>query len=243
MEIGYGTSAKENTIASYTWKETEGRIRSMVENGTYMGAGEAGLVEETERARIANNVYFFFRDGIGKIPEGLGINSADFPESHAHLVTMLCDRESTGVIINCMDNAINSLENGSAFLRCRLVYTPEELWEELASLHTEKIKFLLQDNVNIRHEDFITQDEIDFQLTSGSGVSQGKYRIYGYFMENHSTEENVAFLKNEYGTGGRTPHKCELKQEVLVKLLYGTRYSGFFGTVFFLTNNVNTFYL
>ena len=39
------------------------------------------------------------------------------------------------------------------------------------------------------------------------------------------------------------PHKCELKQAILVKLLYGTRYSGFFGIAFFLTNNVNTFYL
>ena len=43
--------------------------------------------------------------------------------------------------------------------------------------------------------------------------------------------------------GGGLSHKCELKQAILVKLLYGTRYSGFFGTVFFLTNNVNTFYL
>jgi len=205
MEIGYGTSAKENVIASYTWEETEGRIRSMVESGTYMGAGEAGLVEETERARIANNVYFFFRDGIGEIPEGLGINSASFPDSHAHLITMLCDKKSTEVIINCMDNAINSLENGSAKMRCHFVYTPEELREELASLHTEKIKYPLQGNVNIRHEDFITQDEIDMQLSSGSGFSQGKYRIYGYFIENHSTEENIGFLKNEYGTGGRIP--------------------------------------
>ena len=205
MEIGYGTSAKENTIASYTWEEAERRIRSMVENGTYMGAGEAGLVEETERARIAGNVYFFFRDGIGKIPEELGINSSDFPNSHAHLITMLCYEESTGSIIKCMDNAIKSLEDGSKSLRCHFVYTPEELREEIAGLHKEKIKFPLQDNVNIRHEDFITQDEIDFQLTSGSGVSQGKYCIYGYFMENHFTEENIAFLKNEYGTGGRTP--------------------------------------
>ena len=38
-------------------------------------------------------------------------------------------------------------------------------------------------------------------------------------------------------------HKCELKQAILVKLLYGTHHSDFFGTVFFLTENVNIFYL
>ena len=47
----------------------------------------------------------------------------------------------------------------------------------------------------------------------------------------------------QYYVEGNHPHKCELKQAILVKLLYGTRYSGFFGIAFFLTNNVNTFYL
>jgi len=205
MALGYGTSAKENTIASYTWEETEKHIRNMVENGTYMGADEAGLVEETERARIANNIYFFFRDGIGEIPEGLGINSASFPDSHAHLAAILYDRESTKTVINCMDNAINSLEDGSKSLRCRFVYTPAELREEIASLHTEKIKFPLQDNVNIRQEDFITQDEIDLQIGMGDSSCYGNFRIYRYFMENHSREENTAFLRNMYGTGGKTP--------------------------------------
>ena len=43
--------------------------------------------------------------------------------------------------------------------------------------------------------------------------------------------------------GGVLHHKCELKQAILVKLLYGNHHSDFFGTVFFLTDNVNIFYL
>lgn len=54
-------------------------------------------------------------------------------------------------------------------------------------------------------------------------------------------DATLGYQKNQ--KGGGIHHKCELKQAILVKLLYGTRYSGFFGTVFFLTNNVNTFYL
>ncbi|MEZ3425040.1 MAG: response regulator [Lachnospiraceae bacterium] len=42
---------------------------------------------------------------------------------------------------------------------------------------------------------------------------------------------------------GDTVHRCELKQTILVKLLYGTHHSGFFGTVFSLPGNVNNFYL
>ena len=53
----------------------------------------------------------------------------------------------------------------------------------------------------------------------------------------------IAAEKHPVPAGCNMSHKCELKQAILVKLLYGTRYSGFFGTVFFLINNVNTFYL
>ena len=42
---------------------------------------------------------------------------------------------------------------------------------------------------------------------------------------------------------GECVHRRELKQAILVKLLYGTHYFGLFDTVFFLTNNVNIFYL
>ena len=41
-------------------------------------------------------------------------------------------------------------------------------------------------------------------LASGSGFENGKTRIAAYYAENHSAKERVAFLKQEYGTGGRS---------------------------------------
>ena len=49
---------------------------------------------------------------------------------------------------------------------------------------------------------FITQDEIDQLLCRGSGVSQGKQRIYSYFSEDHTQADRIRFLKDEYGIGG-----------------------------------------
>ena len=66
----------------------------------------------------------------------------------------------------------------------------------------EKKEFPTPDMVEVRNEDFITQDEIDYRLTGGSGFEHGKFRIYEYFMEGHDKKDNIAFLKNEYGTGG-----------------------------------------
>ena len=41
-------------------------------------------------------------------------------------------------------------------------------------------------------------------LASGSGFEHGKERIAAYYAENHSAKERTAFLKQEYGTGGRS---------------------------------------
>ena len=50
----------------------------------------------------------------------------------------------------------------------------------------------------------LPQAAIDYILGVGSGFSEGKMRIYRHFSESLSKEENIKFLKNEYGTGGHT---------------------------------------
>lgn len=45
----------------------------------------------------------------------------------------------------------------------------------------------------------ISQEDIDAILTRGSGIHQGKFRIYEQFLKQDSSENNIAFLKNEYG--------------------------------------------
>lgn len=50
-----------------------------------------------------------------------------------------------------------------------------------------------------------SQEIIDAVLTRGSGVSEGKLRIYEQFQKSLSKKENADFLKNEYGWGGSYP--------------------------------------
>ena len=50
-----------------------------------------------------------------------------------------------------------------------------------------------------------SQEIIDAVLTRGSGISEGKMRIYEQFHKSLSAKENADFLKNEYGWGGAYP--------------------------------------
>ena len=50
----------------------------------------------------------------------------------------------------------------------------------------------------------VSQEDIDSVLVKGSGVQDGKYRIYRQFWKHEDSKKNIEFLRNEYGTGGGT---------------------------------------
>ena len=202
MRIGYGTSAKENTLAVMSWSEVESHIRVMVENGTYMSANEVFLVDAVERERIATDINNFFRDGISEMPESLELKFSNYPASMERLCELLSTTEGRELIQDELEKAKAQLDIGEKQIKWRYVKRPDYLLEQLADLGVEKKEFPALDTVEVRNEDFITQDEIDYRLTGGSSFEHGKFRIYEYFMEGHDKKDNIAFLKNEYGTGG-----------------------------------------
>ena len=50
----------------------------------------------------------------------------------------------------------------------------------------------------------LPQEAIDYVLCGGSGVSEGKFRILDQFQKKEGAQENIKFLKSEYGWGGRS---------------------------------------
>ena len=51
----------------------------------------------------------------------------------------------------------------------------------------------------------VSQEDIDAVLTRGSGVSEGKFRIYEQYLKQESAADNAKMLKEEYGIGGAYP--------------------------------------
>ncbi len=52
---------------------------------------------------------------------------------------------------------------------------------------------------------FFNQETIDYALQRGSGIVDGKYRIYEQFSKRHTNAQNERFLAKEYGVGGASP--------------------------------------
>ena len=205
MRAAYGMQAMENPVLSLGWKDIEKYIRSMVENGSYISASEAARVTEGERARVADQIYFFMRDGISESYPEIGLEwLGTYPENAKKLKELLSDHTGREQLQSILKTADMQLKSGEKVLQWKYVKRPEYLLSEIKDLDREPLKFPLMDIINVKQEDFITQDEIDYALCEGSDFSGGKYRIYDYFIEQHDKKDTIEFLKKEYGTGGRS---------------------------------------
>ena len=68
----------------------------------------------------------------------------------------------------------------------------------------EQISFIEQAEAEKASAFTIPQEAIDYILCGGSGVSEGKYRIFEQFQKNEGKQENIKFLRDEYGIGGHS---------------------------------------
>lgn len=82
-------------------------------------------------------------------------------------------------------------------------HKPKELLSRLKDLQLPKRDFITKSDFSYEPKFFVTEDEKDKLLTGGSGVQYGKFRIEKFFKEEHTEKGKIAFLKNEYGTGGQ----------------------------------------
>ena len=205
MQAGYGNSAKENVILKMDWNDIERFTREMIENGEYMSSTEAFLVDEVVNTKLANHLYFFWRDGMGEFPSGIELSSCDYPKSEAKLKEMLSTSEGAGVIAAELLQIKNQLETGQKKLRVGYVKPVDGLIDEVKLRIQSSRELPLADSISIIREDFFTQEEKDEILRYGSGIQHGHFRIYEQLKEGKSSEENISFLKHEYGIGGRAP--------------------------------------
>lgn len=74
--------------------------------------------------------------------------------------------------------------------------------KELPSVDTQINNIQAQAEVENTSAFEFTQKVIDDVLLEGSHFADGKFRIYRLFQESYSTEDNITFLKKEYGEGG-----------------------------------------
>ncbi len=215
IHLAKGSTARyHNRAQIIPWEDAAKRIGELLENGQF--ATNVELVEAPgyERQKLAESIWYLYRDLSEEAREGnyLAILHQDkfrgFPDETADLAEKLADPQFRSILVQQYAEFRDALAENRNLLRFRyhkldrIGKRLEELELPLREYQTDMMQMPL-----VRQ--FITDDEINADLTRGSNFSGGKARIFEYWQENHTSKEKADFLKQENGTGGHS-HACSL---------------------------------
>ncbi len=205
IRIATGDTALIDAATLVTWEQAATRIRELLDVGRYMPQSELDKVDGHEVKWIADLLWYLHRD----CAEGVDYFLADeffkggFPDSTARIAELVAQPEQRRVILDGLYKFVAAYAENPGILRFRFaVGHMRDALNGLEDLEREPLVFTADESVSTARPAFITQDEIDKVLAGGGNVENGKYRIYSYFLHEHTPKEKVDFLKDEYGTGG-----------------------------------------
>ena len=201
-------SSREEPSQVLSWVDVAKRIGLLIEKGQYATNVEVAEVFSFERKELAEKLWFLkgdFADEIKNIY--LPILNRDekkgYPDKTEELAENLKNLEFRNILRKEYDNFLQDYDKNPSILRFHYHKTIDIL-QRLQDLEIPRKDFISNMMEIPEIKGFITEDEIYENLRRGSGVSAGKERIVEFFGSSHTLQEKMDFLKNEYGTGGRS---------------------------------------
>lgn len=205
-----GGSARYTRIAQVmSWEDAARRIGELLESGQFISVIELATAPAHERAMIAQRLWYLYGDttteGKAFLPSMESIRGGGFPDETARLAERLADPAFLSGITTEMDAFADAYAQNRHLLRFRF-HNPNVLNQSLRELALSRREYESLLTEVARPAAFITEDEMDAQLASGSSMAGGKERIYRFFTAYpaHTPKEKADYLKEEYGIGGHS---------------------------------------
>lgn len=201
-------SSREEPSQILLWEEAAKRIGELIDKGEYATNVEVAEAFSHERKELAEKLWFLkgdFADEVRNsyLPILNGDEKKGYPDKTEELAENLKNPEFRNVLREEYETFLQDYDKNPSILRFHYHKT-KDILQRLQDLEIPRKEFTSNMMEIPEIKGFITEDEMDENLRRGSGISDGKKRIYNFFNENNSLQERADFLKNEYGTGGRS---------------------------------------
>ena len=210
LRIARGHDTRTPRAAVLTYEDAANRISTLLKNGQYASAAALTDAKPNEYRELASEIWHTYHDMSEEAREqGFFAQTKEFandvfPPAVEKLTAALSDPAQRTVLTGEMTDYARAVQQNSNLCRfCFNVQRSEDAAERLQRTEHMTALYAAADGFEPVRAAFITQDEIDEMLRSGSGIEHGKKRISEFYAENHTQKERIEFLKNEYGWGGR----------------------------------------
>ena len=210
IRISRGRAARHAPSAKLvSWQEAASRIGQLLEEGRFAANVELAGAEGYERFRLAEKLWYLRQDFSGKaidagsLPSLAKDGGRHFSEDTEWLAEKLTDPAFRTQLTREYRQFLSDQKQSGDLLRFHF-HRLDEILEALEDLDLPRRAFSSEMAEIPPVRQFITEDEIDANLAGGGLMSGSKGRIFAFFQQPYSDRERVDFLKQEYGTGGRS---------------------------------------
>ena len=210
IHIAPGRSAEYVRSAQViAWQDAAAHISQLMDSGAYASNVELAEAGQHERMQLAQAFWYLKHDLSDEAREQGYLSCMDtlrgggFPDETARLAEQLTNTDFRETLSGEFAQFYAAHEQDRSLLRFHY-HKLDQIWQSLRELPLPRREYSSEMTAVPELARFITEDEIDHALDRGSGVEGGKGRIYEYFTADHTGKEKAAFLKDEYGIGGRS---------------------------------------
>ena len=210
IHIASGDTARYLPSAQViSWADAAGRTEELLDSGTFATNLEVAEAPRNERQRIAADVWDLYHDlsdeakSLGHLSCLGNIRSTNYPEETERLMDELSNPAFRETLLSEYKIFMDAYRESRELLRFHY-HRPQALLTRLDELSLTRKEYHSDMAALPETGKFITEDEIADSLANGSSFEGGKNRIYAFFQNQHSLKEKADFLKEEYGTGGRS---------------------------------------
>ena len=192
-----------------SWADAAGRTEELLDSGTFATNLEVAEAPRNECQRIAAEVWGLYHDlsdeakSLGHLSCLSNIRSTNYPEETECLTDELANPAFRETLLTESRAFVDAYRENRELLRFHY-HRPQALLTRLEELSLPRKEYRSDMTALSETGKFITEDEIADSLANGSSFEGGKNRIYAFFQNQHSLKEKADFLKEEYGTGGRS---------------------------------------
>ena len=211
IRMAKGSTARYSRIMQkVSWHDAAVRIHELLEAGQFATNVELAEARGDEIRRIADSLWYMRRDFTQEANEaGYVVSLRDirgkggYPAEVEKVAGMISDPQMRAQIIAELRVFVEAYQQDKELLRFPF-YSPQRVLNQLEALNLPVRSFQTEMTEIPWVSEFITDDEIDLDLSHGGGTAGGKYRINDYFLQPHNTKEKADMLKREFGIGGRS---------------------------------------
>lgn len=227
LKISMAQTTMYQADLQLTWQEILPIINRLIAQGIFATKQEVQSFIDEEIESLAEAIVFIdFADDTKSrffAPFPAFCSETIFSKSKQIVLDILTNVDQRKEFASLFKNLLKAFYDGEQVLRFRSDL--ETIFWRLERLSSPLHLFASAIEKIDSPTAFITQDEIDWLLLSGSGFESGNYRIYHYFQSTANREKRVAFLKNEFGIGGKAPAISDDKSSMEMHDAKGIRLS------------------